>query len=127
MIYNAEYTGSDKDILPLQTKVQFASSTRNRFSQDCTIAVYTNHNSTLSCHFCDVQQQEHCSPLLLPHLPPKYCQPRQQPNSSRSWSRPWQCAKAGLKTHAVYRLLTLKIQRNVFLFPITRKVECGTF
>jgi len=55
MIYNAEYAGSAKDILPLQTKVQFASPTRNPLSLDSKTAVYTNPNSTLSCHFCEVQ------------------------------------------------------------------------
>ena len=57
MIYNAEYTWSAKDILPRQTKVQFASPTRNPLSSDHTTAVYTNRNSTLSCQFCTAQQQ----------------------------------------------------------------------
>jgi len=81
MIYNAEYAGLAKDILPLQTKVQFASTTRHPLSQDCTTAIYTNSNSTLSCQLHEVQQQEQCSLFLHPHLPPKYCRPRQQPNS----------------------------------------------
>jgi len=57
MIYNAEYTGPAKDILPRQTKVQFASLTRKPLPSDRTTAVYTNRNSTLSCQFCTVQQQ----------------------------------------------------------------------
>jgi len=57
MIYNAEYAGSAKDILPRQKKVQFVSPTRNALSSDRTTAVYTNRNSTLSCQFCRVQQQ----------------------------------------------------------------------
>jgi len=56
MIYNAEYAGSAKDIFPLQTKVQLASTTRKALSSDRTTAVYTNRNSTLSCQFCRVQQ-----------------------------------------------------------------------
>jgi len=56
MIYNAEYAESAKDILPLQTKVQFASPPPNPLSSDRTTAVYTNHNSALSYQFCTVQQ-----------------------------------------------------------------------
>jgi len=32
MIYNTDYAGSAKDILPTQTKVQFATPTRNPLS-----------------------------------------------------------------------------------------------
>jgi len=89
MIYNAEYAGLAKDILPLQTKVLFGSPTRHPLSQDCTTAIYTNRNSTLSCQLYEVQQQEQCSLFLRPHLPPKYCRPRQQPHSHWFLSRPW--------------------------------------
>jgi hypothetical protein len=71
MIYNAKYAGLAKDILPLQTKVQFASPTHNPLSQDCTTAVYTNRNSTLSCQFYWGAATRAMLPILALSLTPK--------------------------------------------------------
>jgi hypothetical protein len=63
---------------------------------------------------------------LLPHLHQKFAGLTNNQIEPCCLSLPWQSVKAVLKTHVVYRLLALKIQRNVSLFHIKRKVQGGT-